>query len=807
MKLLTRFIGILPITLSLLASINFTSHTNAQEGPPSLSFGLNEVLFGKGVIDVDVLATIIAEKQEELKSRIVEREILEPVYEDACFANKNYVFSVVKNLMNERDKNILKKELMEHTSNYALVYTLAEMYLELTWNEFTVDQEDKDSYFSNLCLKSPSLNAVMLEMNNELIESFHSNDYPRLKLTLTNKLKIDLTNTEQKKEQLEFNKVLIDMVFHAVRNNEVFIQKGFNNKPMYFSVEEYRTTSYFQSIKTEPFKTAMYNDVKIFVNDVASLYEGFTDIVAIMKDEGIKKSSDLIARYKEKMSDYKDGFMSEVNSLLETSKNKINENIESHKQSLIRGLDTAYTWSDSLTEVDVIRNKIQSSPLVTHADSVQYKKRVSYLKEYEEMIKKQAVIEEQINGVNDVYQKLNVTNLQDTLIARIEKSIRRIATNNDFTERSDYDSITKTLLNSLYFVKYNKLEANTEYYIKKTKSELVPKLAFLNLKSRGLLDDLLEEIEMLLSVMELHVHYPIYEKLDGDDGISRQFRRILDNSYGLGSIYLEFFSRLDKLDKLETYYYLLENLLMAGDQMSDTDLANGLNVIVQAVNKYTTFEASTEMIQVDVESIIVALHNRYGDRDKNPFNFLFTLGINNAFAFNDFSLLNSDNKPIRNFAFASEKIGLRINIANYKLKHSYKYNESKPFTNGRFDDKSYHYKVEPVVSNFHFLIYGSGLLYQLTEMSTEKNMNTAFLGAGFGLTFFNNLNFNTSLMLPLVPKRSTSFNQAVLNVGFDIYFVEYLSALNRKRKADKEAKLKAEYMLKQQEITLQNQRK
>ncbi|MCA6391898.1 MAG: hypothetical protein IM607_10975, partial [Cytophagales bacterium] len=92
--------------------------------------------------------------------------------------------------------------------------------------------------------------------------------------------------------------------------------------------------------------------------------------------------------------------------------------------------------------------------------------------------------------------------------------------------------------------------------------------------------------------------------------------------------------------------------------------------------------------------------------------------------------------------------------------------------------------------NVHLLLYGSGLLYNLTNTGTTSNFNSPLIGIGAGVTFFNDLDFNISWGTPVVKDKPFLDNSlpTYFNVGFDIQFFEYYNRLQQKRKANQTQK-------------------
>jgi len=78
--------------ITLLALLLVTKLTIAQNviGPPSLSLGTDEVLFQKGVLDVELIGEIIAEKQDEIKKELAKRLILDGKLSQGPYLTYNY---------------------------------------------------------------------------------------------------------------------------------------------------------------------------------------------------------------------------------------------------------------------------------------------------------------------------------------------------------------------------------------------------------------------------------------------------------------------------------------------------------------------------------------------------------------------------------------------------------------------------------------------------------------------------------------------------------------------------------------------
>jgi len=245
----------------------------------------------------------------------------------------------------------------------------------------------------------------------------------------------------------------------------------------------------------------------------------------------------------------------------------------------------------------------------------------------------------------------------------------------------------------------------------------------------------------------------------------------------------------DKASTISEYLKLVEDI---GFIFPDDRIKNALSTVVSFIKDYTVTEKRTngnEVINFDVESFLVKLSNIKPYRF-NPWQFHFTVGVNNGYFLSDLKL--DDATVIRNLSFVGEKIGLK-----YKINDAFFWKNRNPGETYVMHGKSF-VKVtpptEPIISNWHMVVYGSGLLYNLANIKTSKKFNSPIIALGSGLTFFNALDFNVSAGIPLFSNKDLkdSFDHPFLNIGFDIQFSEYYDRLREKQNANKIQKRLAE---------------
>lgn len=258
--------------------------------------------------------------------------------------------------------------------------------------------------------------------------------------------------------------------------------------------------------------------------------------------------------------------------------------------------------------------------------------------------------------------------------------------------------------------------------------------------------------------------------------------------------FIQFVSKLYEFDKAETISDYLSFIDGTAELIPDDRAKFALSSITSFVKDYSvivTDKNGKEALSFNAETFLIKLQNLKPDKFKH-FQFHFTVGVNNTY-FDKGIVLPDSSVRIKNFSNVSEKIGIRYKI--YDWSYSRGKNPGESF---RYNGRSYVRNVaprEPLISNAHVLIYGSGILYNVFNTGTNKEFNFPMAGIGAGITFFNAMDLNFSVGVPILPNtdlwelRKNNF----FNLGFDIQFVEYLKKLNEKRDARKTQKALAEY--------------
>ena len=243
-------------------------------------------------------------------------------------------------------------------------------------------------------------------------------------------------------------------------------------------------------------------------------------------------------------------------------------------------------------------------------------------------------------------------------------------------------------------------------------------------------------------------------------------------------------------------YILLEFIDVAKNQYPNDAISSVLDFLLENTlveyndgsgNIVTEDSKESELgyLYVDIESVISTIDSRFNAVTKKGFGKyvspFFSIGTNYA-SFNQSNdlITNADGTTgsLGNLYFASEKIGIRWKLWNWEYTHGFEAGESIKY----YGRKSYWKRPqqEPLVSNLHILAYGSGLLYNLVELKSEEDFNSAIVGAGIGITFFNGLSTSLSIASPIIDNNISSKNSFV-NFGIDIPIIEYIGALSKNK--------------------------
>lgn len=319
-------------------------------------------------------------------------------------------------------------------------------------------------------------------------------------------------------------------------------------------------------------------------------------------------------------------------------------------------------------------------------------------------------------------------------------------------------------------------------FISHLRHEIIPQLVAINIKYRRqyntkntikeIIPDETEtnqqiSIESLENILNFGYFMRINSFYDPENLISPEIIR-------LSARFIDMISRLNKLDEVQTYSVFFDALNDAGNIFPDSKAITTFNNFSNNVLKHTILDNKENTIEFDVESFIMLLYDRYKDVSVNNWGLYFSIGLNQATFLKTATFTKPDNTTyeLDNLAFAAEKIGFKYKIIDFN---------ERALVKRQYANK--YYSAKPLISDWHLITYGSGLLYNVVNTTTnENNFKTPLLGIGMGITFYNSMDLNVFYN---IPAEKDAFQKSMIGFSFDIKLGEYIQELNKQRKLQK----------------------
>jgi|GEM_PF-2893097 len=390
------------------------------------------------------------------------------------------------------------------------------------------------------------------------------------------------------------------------------------------------------------------------------------------------------------------------------------------------------------------------------------------------------------NSVNSLGTEIKKKNIKITdLIAQRDAKYRIVAESNKFY--NDYLESVLIEMEGKTSFKTNELDSLTISIASEVLPKIYNKVKYLvNNDNIHMSDIIYLEDYIVDKMIELKVrdenNDSLYNSIISHTKIIIPLLKIkaLQNIQGIGYYdeelmnLFEFIANLNNLDKAETYQSIV-NMLRDGsrkvqENLSEGEFKDGYIVFINAMKKYTLINPSEEYVEIDVVSFLTDLQQYYNRNNKAVFSLYLSLGLNQNFFFKNFKISETDS--INNISFASEKIGVKWRIKNFKRFEGYE---------NAVKDDVYLNKKAPFINELYTVIYGSGLLYTLANTTTDENFDFPHVGVGLGMRFYNALDLNLIVGFPFVKNYNFGDN-AFYGIGLDIPLGEYLEKLGSKNK-------------------------
>jgi hypothetical protein len=232
----------IPALVFSLLLVFVTSMANPDNGP-EITYEKGKIGYQKGTLDVDVLTSVILEKQDELKSRFV-KEIILKYLDNNSYTSYLFISRALTSLLTVKNRSVMKRELLMNLSDFVLVYAFTRLFLlEATNDTLLQSAEAKHKKRFEQIVKvykfSNALNLFQFPFSipNKIIKN--------LLLTATHDT---LTvNSEGEFKADYFMDVLFDMAFDVLYNCQNLRELGFfsESNPVSDRYEDYRKCNLF----------------------------------------------------------------------------------------------------------------------------------------------------------------------------------------------------------------------------------------------------------------------------------------------------------------------------------------------------------------------------------------------------------------------------------------------------------------------------------------------------------------------------------------------------------------------------------
>lgn len=787
---------------------SFCLALQAQIGPPGLSIGTDEVLFEKGVLDVDLVAEIIAEKQAELKQELAKRAILNLNLSEGPYLTYDYANNVITALLEHKDKNVIKKQILESSTETAIVVALTEAYmqihktkllgLELAYLEMMGDSTEtnwKVNRFNNKFIKMTTLErpryigkqAMRDRYDSIYVQNFDTSQFIRpLPHEVTEEIRKEpvtspFSTREERDEWYKDSKILtvkkrkkgssglgaLPKVFHVYKLKDLGVYRGYNF---------YTYLNYLLLDKT--LEVCRKNDAlqrlgffqknfdETAFRERSHYYRFKREYQEI--DLELDEEEAAIQKLEKKLRTRLNG--DQLNSSGEQAQIALDSrSISKRKTKLQEAKDHHEKVRIFLEKLDAIAvsldntidKNLEFADVILNRPKVSFQDEMIEIVEYRDNLKRFSQFlnyhkfkpgGDSTFWSNSVRNKEALSHLIKDLSQNIFQDVLKLDLK--YVELTEKDDLILQELGELvhYSINFQSTEAYTDYERwAQAINKIIPRLISINSKSKNQLSAAIQDLERLkMAINRIQYAQALIEIFTNE----RLFKDVSGDD--LKDYMAEVFKVLTSLDQASSYDQVAKWIVDVGNifwDLSKSRLMNNLSNL----QAYLTMDEESNRVDIKVDDFILYLGNQYINDISPRLSLYFTVGVNNTLAFNV-------PDTAKNFNFASEKIGLKFKLYDFVQRNSY-------------TSRHYIARQKPFVKDIYVLGYGSGLLYQIESLKTENALNGSTVGLIFGVHFFNDLDFGIGPSMV----RILDDNKFALSASFDIPIVEYLSRLGKKK--------------------------
>ena len=730
------------VTLFFLGSTFLFSQSTA----PTLQAGLGGITFGKGDLDTEVIAKLIAEKQDELKVRLIQTMLLDDL-DDAGGVISAYVSDLLNVVLSGSKPQIQTKNILESTVNVAVVLAFVNHYVGV------VDGNER-----------ANLNKLAMSLGYVLPRNYKDIPPPTslvqmIKDPVYNETSYEISESDSKVETSKLeNEVLtqlaaylIDITAEALQNNEMLKKRGLFR---FVDSDWYQSENLYRNLKS---RSSGFSERRFFESYI--LIGRKADTLATLKNQvsqnetdirnlqvqnpgsaGIQTLSDEIENYEAKIEQVEGRLKSSIHD----NRQKLEKGTPVYAREVYQDIQKYVdAYVDAFGVFDFIyRNGLQVSSIDT-----------LFSGQLDSLAKS-------IVGLNPEWD-VDIRDIDIAKYQEIVNHLKKLLKDIPEGKREEFEK---------FFAEVEQLLIKSKVEIGETLKQyeqiyLIGKKLLPTARSIVALSGDTSSVELILRKAELQLVADAVDSLSAKLGLTKKDRDSFVAFY-------ELFGSIQNLDDIQSYEQFIKSFYLTLDVFVDGKLKSTLQKVVGLTTDHIEFVKtdSADYMNVDVEGVLASLSDITYDRWR-PVNLYFTVG-GNTMVFSEEQAV--EDKTISNFQYFGEKLGVKIKLRDWAYLNSFSNGETFSYWG-----KSYIRKAppkKPFVNDFHLLAYASGLVYNLAGTSSESSINSTMVGVGFGLSFFNGLDFNVTAGRPV----GISNAQTFINFGFDIRFTEYIQALGKK---------------------------
>lgn len=254
---------------------------------------------------------------------------------------------------------------------------------------------------------------------------------------------------------------------------------------------------------------------------------------------------------------------------------------------------------------------------------------------------------------------------------------------------------------------------------------------------------------------------------------------------------LRIITSLSELDRVESYEHIFNTLVQLGLNATENSEVKLVRDLTHFIDVYTLINVREKNITVEVEPLLLAVMKKYENRASRPVQPYFGIGLNQTtkvtYRNNVAPLFAKDSSLLKSMGYAGEKVGVKVKLLNNERLQAMERDELKGPARW-FRSNNAHTNSSPLITDIYTYAYGTGLLYQVADLTTAGNFNQSMVGAGVGVAFFNALDLGIWIASPLTSGSSFSQNiqdRQFVGFSFDVKLGEYLNAVREKRKRER----------------------